>query len=156
MSVLATLKKAGGSAGGVAIYDAAKAAALLTNIPRKRRKLKDSTKKLMKKYFPQLKLGKVRYSINANLPANWFEHPNKVDAMTFGHWIVFKGSRIQGTKRGLSLLMHELVHVDQVRRFGGEHAFASRYGQGYLKGGSYRNNPLEVEAYDFVAKHPLP
>ena len=49
--------------------------------------------------------------------------------------------------------MHELVHVDLVRRKGGEVAFACDYGKGYLKGGNYRKNPMEVEAYDFVDKH---
>ena len=73
--------------------------------------------------------------------------------MTFGYTIFFKGSNIQKSRGGLKLLMHELVHVDQVRRKGGEVAFACDYGKGYLKGGSYRKNPMEVEAYDFVDKH---
>ena len=156
MSVLSTLQSAGGCAGGIAIYNAAKAAAQFANIQRKRRELKQSTKTLMKKYFPKLKLGKVRFCINSTLPANWFEKPGKVDAMTFGYTIYFKGSGIQQSKAGLLLLMHELVHVDQVRRRSdSETKFACDYGKGFLQGGNYRNNPLEVEAYDFVAAHPL-
>ena len=73
--------------------------------------------------------------------------------MTFGYTIYFKRTDIQKTQAGLKLLMHELAHVDQVRRFGGEIPFACKYGKGYLKGGSYLKNPLEVAAYRMVEKH---
>jgi len=50
--------------------------------------------------------------------------------------------------------MHELVHVDQVRRRGNnETRFARDYGNGFLKAGNYAKNPLEVEAYDFVTEN---
>jgi hypothetical protein len=53
--------------------------------------------------------------------------------------------------------MHELVHVDQLRRRGdNEDRFACDYGKGYLEAGNYRNNPLEEEAYDFVDSHSVP
>jgi hypothetical protein len=55
------------------------------------------------------------------------------------------------------------VHVDQVRRLGGETAFARDYGRGYVEGGgelpaylddvdAYHRNPLEAEAYRFEAQ----
>ena len=153
MSVLSELRKFGGSAGGIHVYAGAKALVYTRNSMRKRRKLWKSTRKVMKKYFPKLKLGKVRFCINCSLPGNWFESPDKVAAMTFGDTIFFKGTYIQKSRDGLKLLMHELVHVDQVRRKGGELKFAAAYGRGYLKGGSYRKNPMEVEAYNFVAKN---
>lgn len=153
MSVLSELKKAGGCSGGVAVYSGAKALALAANVQRKRRKLWASTKKLMKNYFPKLDLGKVRFCIHSSLPGNWFTSRDSVQGMTFGYTIFFKGTNLQKSRAGLKLLMHELVHVDQVRRKGGEIAFACAYGKGYLSGGSYRQNPMEVEAYDFVAKH---
>jgi hypothetical protein len=107
----------------------------------------------MKKYFPKLNLTKVEFCINSTLPGNWFQSRDKVAAMTFGYRIYFNRSDIQKTRSGLKLLMHELVHVDQVRRKGGEIPFACDYGKGYLRAGSYRQNPMEVEAYDFVARH---
>ena len=57
----------------------------------------------------------------------------------------------------------EVVHVVQVRRFGGEDGFACEYGVGYLAGGgelpasirrptAYHRNPLEAEAYRYEAQ----
>jgi hypothetical protein len=52
------------------------------------------------------------------------------------------------------LLVHELVHVLQYRKFGTEMAFACAYGIGFAKGGfKYRDNPLEKQAYDFVSNN---
>jgi len=153
MSVLSSLKEAGGCSGGVAVYSGAKALAMAANLQRKHRTLWPETKKLLNSFFPKLNLNRVRFCIKSSLPPNWFESPDKVDAMTFGETIFFKGTDIQKSKAGLKLLMHELVHVDQVRRKGGEIPFACAYGKGYLEAGSYRNNPMEVEAYDFVAGH---
>ncbi len=153
MSVLKTLQNAGGCAGGALIYGAAKSSILIANAQRKRRKLWKDTKRVMKKYFPKIDFGDVRFCVNCRLPGNWFTSAGKVAGMTFGNTIYFKGSDIQKSRAGLKLLMHELVHVDQVRRKGGEAKFACAYGDGYVKGGSYEKNPMEVEAYDFVAKH---
>ncbi len=153
MSVLSELRDVGGCAGGVAIYTAAKELARIRNIARKKRKLWASTKKVMKSYFPKLNLDEVEFCINSSLPPNWFQSPDRIQAMTFGYRIYFKGSRVQGSKPGLKLLMHELVHVDQVRRLGSDVAFACAYGEGYLKSGSYKNNSMEVAAVDFVDQH---
>jgi hypothetical protein len=151
MSVLDDLKMLGGCNGGVAIYTHAKTAALVANVARERRKLWSTTVAVMQAYFPKLHLGKVEFCINSTLPANWFKSADNVDGMTFGYTIFFKGSNIQKTQDGLALLMHELVHVDQVRRRGdSELKFACDYGDGYLQAGSYEANPLEKEAYDFV------
>lgn len=153
MSVLSELKKAGGCAGGVAIYFAARELARIRNIQRKERKLWSSTREVMQQFFPKLNFREVEFCINSSLPGNWFESPDRVQATTFGTRMYFKGSNIQKSRAGLQLLMHELVHIDQIRRKGGENAFACAYGKGYLEAGSYRQNPLEVEAYDFVATH---
>ena len=59
--------------------------------------------------------------------------------------------------------LHEVVHADQVRRYGGESGFACEYGKGYVEGGGelpahiteptrYHRNPLEAEAYSFEAR----
>lgn len=152
-NVLAYLKTVGGCKGGIAIYSGARALIMAGNTQRKRRELWPATKKVMKPYFPDLDLGKVEYCINASLPPNWFTSPDNIAAMTFGDTIFFKGSDIQKSHAGLLLLMHELVHVDQVRRKGGETPFACAYGSGFLQGGSYEKNPMEKAAIDFVARH---
>ena len=46
-----------------------------------------------------------------------------------------------------SLHFHELVHVIQWQHLGAER-FVMAYALGYLQGGGYRANPLEVMAYD--------
>lgn len=160
-SILSYLRKEGGCIGGRMIYFAARGAASLANSKlfawRKRRELSDRTKRLMKPFFPKLNLNNVRFCINSTLPANWFEPRSKVKAMTFGYRIYFKEGGIQKSRAKLQLLMHELVHVDQVRRHGNsEWNFACAYGKGFLKGKSYLNNPMEIEAREFVKNHPLP
>jgi hypothetical protein len=77
--------------------------------------------------------------------------------MTFGYRVYFQEAGIEKTDSGLKLLMHELVHIDQLRKRGdSEFRFASDYGEGYLRAGNYRDNPLEIEAYDFVRRNPVP
>jgi hypothetical protein len=44
------------------------------------------------------------------------------------------------------LLFHELVHVEQYRKLGIPR-FSELYVRGFLNGGSYEANPLEVNAY---------
>jgi len=152
MSVKSTLKKLGGCAGGVVLFKAAKLSAEAANLGRDKKKFKPETKRRMQKLFPYLNLDKVRFVINAELPANWIESPDTTDAMTFGYTIYFKGKDIQWTYNGLSILIHELVHVDQVRRMGdSENNFACKYGEGYITAGwDYYKIPLEKEAYGFV------
>ena len=57
-----------------------------------------------------------------------------------------------------SLHFHELVHVVQWQHLGAER-FLMAYGLGYILGGGYRANPLEVMAYDLQAgfdQHVVP
>ena len=157
MVVLEKLRDSGGYAGGIAIYNAAKMAAAAANMTRKEQKLSDETISRLQPLFPELDLRRVTFVVNASLPDNWFESADKVPSMTFGYQIYFKKSNVETTERGLGLLIHELVHVDQIRRRGNsETAFAGDYGAGFLEAGSYRKNPLEVEAYDFQDKVGVP
>jgi hypothetical protein len=48
----------------------------------------------------------------------------------------------------MSLVLHELVHVDQNRRHG-RLGFARRYGVGWASTLSYRQIPLEAEAFEY-------
>ncbi len=162
MGVIDILRKLGGCAGGIAIYDTANLAAKASNIGRERKTLKPEIKSRLKLLFPKIDFGRVRFLVDAQLPPNWFKEG--VAGMTFGHTIYFKGHDIQKTVGGLELLIHELVHVNQVRARGdsplvgdkAERQFACDYGKGYLKAGSYEKNPLEKEAYDFAASLNLP
>jgi hypothetical protein len=156
MSVLDTLTRMGGCAGGVFVYGAAKTTCFAANIQRKKRKLNLDVINRMTQLFPNLDLSKIRFSINCSLPGNWFAEGSPYKAITFGDRIFFDDSDIQKTESGLKLLMHELIHVDQCRRLGGETRFACEYGKGYLSGGGYLNNPMEIEARNFVLNHPVP
>jgi hypothetical protein len=83
--------------------------------------------------------------------------------MTFGYTIFWRDELDETKPDDLVRLIHELVHVDQVRRHGGESEFACQYGRGYIEGGgelpayiadatAYHRNPLEAEAYTFDAR----
>jgi hypothetical protein len=83
--------------------------------------------------------------------------------MTFGTTIYWRDEFDPDEPKELVRLAHELVHVEQVRRLGGESAFACAYGEGYLDGGgelptylddvtAYHRNPLEAEAYSFESQ----
>jgi hypothetical protein len=50
-----------------------------------------------------------------------------------------------------ALLFHELVHVAQYAQLGTTE-FASRYVNGFIKGGSYEEIPLEKNAYELEAR----
>ena len=83
--------------------------------------------------------------------------------MTFGSTIYWRDELDEFDAGDLVRLAHELVHVDQVRRHGGESEFACAYGRGYVDGDGdlpgyvrsptkYHRNPLEAEAYRFEAQ----
>jgi hypothetical protein len=83
--------------------------------------------------------------------------------LTFGNTIYWRDELNEDDTHDLVKLIHELVHVEQVRRHGSESSFACAYGTGYLEGGgalpgyieepsAYHRNPLEAEAYTFEAR----
>ena len=49
--------------------------------------------------------------------------------------IYWAGSLDETNPRDLVNLFHEVVHVEQFHRYGGESGFACEYGAGYLAGG---------------------
>lgn len=153
--ILEFLAEKGACLAGKAVYLAAKGTARVLNVTRRRRQLHRHTRDLMQPCFPDLDLDRVRVVPEAILPSSWFSA--KVDAITFGYTIYLKAGSVRHTAKGKELLLHELVHVDQVRRRGDDElAFACDYARGFLDAGGYRRNPLEVEACDFVARRPLP
>jgi len=105
----------------------------------------------------------VRVRMRCRLPSNRFHERGSIYAMTFGSTIYFRDELDEQNPAQLVHLIHELVHVDQVHRLGGETAFACEYGKGYVNGGGqlpayiddpsrYHRNPLESEAYSFEAQ----
>jgi hypothetical protein len=147
---------------GRSVYREAKRSAQIANLRRPRRPLHPSTIARLAPLFPELDLGLVRVRPQCRLPSNKFDTTGSIYAMTFGETIYFRDKIDETDPRQLVRLIHELVHVDQVRRHGGESGFACEYGRGYIDGGgelphyirdvtAYHRNPLEAEAYTFEA-----
>jgi len=148
---------------GQTVFKETKRAARIANVRRPTRPLLPATIERVGALFPDLDLSTVRVRTGCRLPANKFRPSGTIYAMTFGSTIYFRDELDEGDPRQLVHLIHELVHVDQVRRFGGETAFACEYGRGYIDGGgqvpayiddltAYHRNPLEAEAYTFEAQ----
>ena len=152
-----------GCALGRAAYGETKRAAQIVNVVRPRRELSPATIARLRPWFPELDLHAVRVRTRCRLPPNRFRTSGSIYAMTFGSTIYWRDELDEHDPRDLVRLLHELVHIDQVRRYGGESKFACAYGEGYLQGGGdlpahiddptpYHRNPLEAEAYRFEAR----
>ncbi|MFB3891063.1 MAG: hypothetical protein ACE15C_03460 [Phycisphaerae bacterium] len=157
MSVLDALKRSGGCVGGRAVYFAARELCFMRNHLRPRMALWPDTMRIMEFFLPKLDLRRVRFCEGCSLPPNWFTKSGMFQGITFGYTIFLSGKDYQRSWLGLMVLLHELVHVDQVRRRrDSESRFACDYGKGFLAAGNYRDNPMEVEAFDLVTRNPLP
>jgi hypothetical protein len=66
--------------------------------------------------------------------------------LTLGHTVYLRVPFDPADLSLVSLLLHELVHVEQAQRFGRK-GMGRQYGVEWVKALSYRNHPLEVEAY---------
>jgi ElaB/YqjD/DUF883 family membrane-anchored ribosome-binding protein len=141
---------------GIIVHNLAEADNILLNFWKVPKRLSDRIKTDAAPLFPDVPLDRVLYIENASLSANHFS--DGTDAMTFSHveiagvnfaYMIYVKDTIDDTvltDRGL--MIHELVHVDQYRRFGFEDAFACAYGVGFADAGlSYENNPLEAQAF---------
>jgi hypothetical protein len=148
---------------GRAVYRETKRSAQIVNVARRSRPLQQATVARLRPLFPGLDLGEVRVRTRCRLPANRFHPSGSIYAMTFGSTIYWRDELDERHPDQLVRLIHELVHVDQVRRLGGESAFACEYGRGYISGGghppgyidepsTYHRNPLESEAYTFESR----
>jgi len=147
---------------GTTVFRETKRAAQFANLGRRARPLRTDTIDRLQSVFPHLDLTEVRVRSRSRLPPNRFRERGSIYAMTFGTNIYWRDELNEDDPRDLVALIHELVHVDQVRRFGGESGFACAYGTGYLEGGgqlpryirepsAYHRNQLEAEAYSFEA-----
>ena len=145
---------------GRTIYTETKRSAQLANLGRSSRALQATTIERLQPLFPATDLHGVRIRTRCRLPSNRFRESGSIYAMTFGSTIYFRDELDERNPAHLVHLIHEVIHVDQVRRFGGESQFACEYGKGFLNGGgqlptymddvsAYHLNPLESEAYSF-------
>lgn len=152
-----------GCALGRTIYGETKRATAIVNVHRRRADIPTTAVATLQPWFPELDLGTVRIRTECRLPANRFATTGDIYAMTFGTTIYWRDEFDPDDPGELVRLAHELVHVDQVRRLGGESGFACAYGEGYLDGGgdlpdylddvtAYHRNPLEAEAYTFESQ----
>ena len=149
-------KKIAGYIGGTIVVFAGKWTVRLANLHRVEQRLSPETIARLQPLFPNLDLGRIRIKDHANLPPNWFKFMVHADAMSFNERLYFVNTFNENDPRFLRLLVHELVHTDQVRRYGGEIRFACAYGIGHLEADGYENNPLEVEAREFARNNPIP
>ena len=149
---------------GTMIFRETKRSAQIVNVARRPAPLRLATIERLQDVFPELDLATVRVRTRCRLPSNGFAERGSIYAMTFGTTIYWRDALDEGDPHDLVQLIHELVHVDQVRRHGSEAAFACAYGRGHLQGGgrlpayiaepsAYHRNPLEAEAYTFEARY---
>ena len=145
---------------GQSVFTEAKRSPQILNIMRRSRPLQSTTIERLKPLFPDLDIENVKVRTRCRLPSNHFRETGTIYAMTFGYTIYWRDELDESKPDDLVKLIHELVHVDQVRRNGSESAFACEYGRGYIAGGGtlpayiddvtdYHRNPLEAEAYNF-------
>jgi hypothetical protein len=137
-----------GSIGGVVTYFITKAAIHSVNFSISWKTLPADIYDLLPDEIKQLPLNKIKYKEHSSLPPNWFIGKKRFIGMTFGYTLFFAYKIDFNNKQDLLLLIHELVHSLQYKsRNCSELHFASDYGKGVIDSMSYRNNPLEIEAY---------
>ena len=147
---------------GIIVHTLAEADNILLNFWKLPKRLSSAMQAEAAPLFPDVPLDRVFYIENATLSANHFD--GGTDAMTFSHvelagvnfaYMIYVDDVIDDTvKADRALMIHELVHVDQYRKFGFEDAFACAYGVGFAGAGfSYENNPLEAEAFAVQAAY---
>ena len=177
MSILGTVRSIGEALGlwkprampmgcsiGRAAFRETKRTAQLANLTRSREPLQQPTQAMLRKLFPDLDVSQIRVRRGCRLPANRFDKRGSIYAMTFGNSIYWRDDVLDENDPGdLVKLIHEVMHVEQSRRLGGQAEFACAYGEGYLRGGgdvparikdptAYHRNPLEAEAYTFESQ----
>jgi hypothetical protein len=141
---------------GIIVHTLAEADNILINFWKVPKRLSGAMQAEAAPLFPDVPLDRVFYIENATLSANHFK--SGTDAMTFSHvelvgvnfaYMIYVDDVIDETQEtDRALMIHELVHVDQYRKFRFEDAFACAYGIGFASAGfSYKDNPLEAEAF---------
>lgn len=147
---------------GIIVHNLAEADNILINFWKLPKRLSTKMQTEAAPLFPDVALDRVFYIEDATLSANHFK--SGTDAMTFSHvelagvnfaYMIYVDDTIDDSdETDRALMIHELVHVDQYRKFRFEDAFACAYGIGFASAGfSYRDNPLEAEAFAVQAAY---
>jgi hypothetical protein len=145
------LLKIAGVAGGILGFYTSKALAYVVNLRKKAHKISPETAKRLNIFFPGMPFSKIRIICHAWLPAHLFNR--SIEGMTFQNRIYVTHHEIEHNYAGFMLLLHELVHVRQIRE-SGEFIFACKYGEQFFSHGGYSEKmPFENEAYEFVDKN---
>ncbi len=116
--------------------------------------LTDLQKQYLRPYFGDL-VDRVEVVYNAILMEDWVAASFKINvgesnAQVYGNTIYIKKEMKEKDFEQLVLLSHELIHCQQHERLGSLGNFGYHYFKEYKKAGeTYRNNQLEVEAFDF-------
>jgi len=140
-----------GFAGGVLGFYLSKALASMVNLRKKANKISPDTVVRLTDLFPEMSFSDIRIVCNAWLPAHIFNR--SIEGMTFHNRIYITHRDVQNNLPGFLLLVHELVHIRQIRERG-EFVFACKYGAQFLRNGGYSDKmPYEHEAYEFVDKN---
>jgi len=135
---------------GVSVYYITKRAAEILNVKKKQLKIYPDTSKRLSMLFPDMNLSNIRIIKDATLPANIFN--SEIKGMTFENRIYLAVSEAQYNYSNFLLLIHEMIHIKQIRNFG-ETDFAGEYGKEFLDAGGYGEKmKLEAEAYGYVSK----
>jgi ElaB/YqjD/DUF883 family membrane-anchored ribosome-binding protein len=160
--VVQAIAMLGACLAGIIVHNLAEADNIVTNFWKAPKKLSQAMKDEAKPFVPNVPLDSVYYVDEANLSANHFG--KNADAMTFMNleiagvnlgYMVYIDDKFDDTiKKDRGLMVHELTHVDQYRKFKFEDAFACAYGVGFANAGfSYEKNPLEAEAFKVQAAY---
>ena len=105
---------------GRGIYREARRSAAIANLNRRPQEVGAELQGLLRVLFPDLDVERIRYRTGCRLPPNRFRETGWVLAMTFGYTIYWRGAFDERDPKDVVNFLHEVVHVDQVRRFGGE------------------------------------
>ncbi len=140
-----------------------KRSAQMASVRRRARTLRADTIERLQPLYADVDIADVRIRTRCRLPSNRFQASGSISAMTFGNAIYWRDELDGGNPRDLVPLVHELVHVEQVKRHGGKTPFAVASGTDDVEGGGrhpsfidepsrYHPNPLEADAYSFAAR----
>ncbi|MGL5195135.1 MAG: hypothetical protein ACRC8Y_16270 [Chroococcales cyanobacterium] len=116
--------------------------------------LTEFQKQYLRPHFGDL-VDRVEVVYNATLMEDWVAASFKINvgesnAQVYGNTIYIKKEMKEQEFEQLVLLSHELIHCQQHERLGSLGNFGYHYFKEYKKAGeSYRNNQMEVEAFDF-------
>lgn len=115
---------------------------MIINNGKKRIFMSSSLKDKLYRFYPSVDFSKVRIIVNAR------GIPRGKTAVTQGNYIFFREDFNENNMKDYDLLLHELVHVEQYKKYG-KTLFYILYGFQYLNAGfSYHGIELEKEAFD--------